>query len=209
MEYIAQRSWHALPWEEVAKIFETDSEYGLTDAQVKERHKIFGKNILPKEKFPSRFTVFLSQLKSPLVLILLGAGVITLFLQDYTDSIVIFGAVVLNSFIGYFQEYRATSALAELKKALKVRAVVIRDGSAKEILQENVVPGDIVLLRAGDKIPADGRIIRAWNMKAQEAVLTGEWMASDKTNTVLAGEVSLGDRENMVFTGSIVEEGEG
>ncbi|MDP2664367.1 MAG: HAD-IC family P-type ATPase, partial [bacterium] len=209
MEYIAQRSWHALPWEEVAKIFETDSEHGLTDAQVKERHKTFGKNVLPKEKFPSRFQVFLSQLKSPLVLILIGAGIITLFLQDYTDSIVIWGAVILNSFLGYFQEYKATRALAELKKALKVHAVVVRNGSSKEILQEEIVPGDIVLLKAGDKIPADGRIMQAWNMKAQEAVLTGEWLASEKTNAVVEGEVALGDRENMVFTGSIVEEGEG
>src|SRR3989344_9189881 len=142
MDYITQRqpfdklraSWHRLPWEEVAKIFETDSEQGLTDAQVKERHKTFGKNILPKEKFPSGFQVFLSQLKSPLVLILIGAGIITLFLQDYTDSIVIWGAVILNSFLGYFQEYKATRALAELKKALKVRAVVVRNGSCKEIL---------------------------------------------------------------------------
>ncbi|OHA69276.1 MAG: hypothetical protein A3A27_01095 [Candidatus Wildermuthbacteria bacterium RIFCSPLOWO2_01_FULL_47_18] len=209
MDYIAQRNWHALPWEEVTHIFETDSEKGLTDAQVKERHKTFGKNILPKEKFPSGFQVFLSQLKSPLVLILIGAGIITLFLQDYTDSIVIWGAVILNSFLGYFQEYKATRALAELKKALKVHAVVVRNGSSKEIPQEEIVPGDIVLLRAGDRIPADGRIIQAWNMKTQEAVLTGEWLASEKTNAVVEGEVALGDRENMVFTGSIVEEGEG
>ncbi|MBI2642045.1 MAG: HAD-IC family P-type ATPase, partial [Candidatus Wildermuthbacteria bacterium] len=209
MEYIAQRSWHALSWEEVAKIFETDLEKGLTDAQVKERHKLFGKNILPKEKFPSRFQVFLGQLKSPLILILIGAGVITLFLQDYTDSIVIWGAVALNSFLGYFQEYRATKALAELKKALKVHSIVVRNGNSKEIPQEEIVPGDIVLLKAGDKIPADGRIIQAWDMKAQEAVLTGEWLASEKTNAVVEREVPLGDKENMVFMGSIVEEGEG
>ena len=204
-----QHNWHLLSFEGVASILETDVELGLTEDKIKERRKLFGRNLLPQEKTPSRFLVFFSQLKSPLILILIGAGVITLFLKDFTDSIVIWGAVLLNSLLGYFQEYRATKALAELKKALKISAIVLRNGSAKEIPQEDIVPGDILLLQAGDRVAADSRIVQAWNLKIQEAQLTGEWLASEKTNAILKGDIPLGDRENMAFTGSVVEEGKG
>ena len=182
-----QHNWHLLSFEGVASILETDVELGLTEDKIKERRKLFGRNLLPQEKTPSRFLVFFSQLKSPLILILIGAGVITLFLKDFTDSIVIWGAVLLNSLLGYFQEYRATKALAELKKALKISAIVLRNGSAKEIPQEDIVPGDILLLQAGDRVAADSRIVQAWNLKIQEAQLTGEWLASEKTNAILKG----------------------
>ncbi|MBI2642586.1 MAG: HAD-IC family P-type ATPase [Candidatus Wildermuthbacteria bacterium] len=204
-----QHNWHLLSFEGVASILETNTEEGLGETKVKERRKLFGRNLLPQEKTPSRFLVFFSQLKSPLILILIGAGIITLFLKDFTDSIVIWGAVILNSFLGYFQEYRANKALAELKKALKIQAIVIRGGTTKEIPQEDIVPGDVLLLKAGDRVAADARVAQAWNLKVQEAALTGEWLASEKTNTALKGDIPLGDRENMVFTGSVVEEGKG
>ncbi|MBI1971571.1 MAG: HAD-IC family P-type ATPase [Candidatus Wildermuthbacteria bacterium] len=204
-----EKMWHAVSWEEAVKKLGTDPTRGLSREQVKEHRHQYGRNVLPEEKIPSRTAVFLRQLKSPLIFILVLAGMVTIVLRDYTDSIVIWGAVLLNASIGYIQEYRATKALKELKKALKVKAKVIREGNEKEVFQEELVPGDIVLLEPGIKVPADARIIESWDVKVQEAALTGEWIASSKTNKILGPETPLADRENMAFMGSVVEEGGG
>ncbi|MBI1984850.1 MAG: HAD-IC family P-type ATPase [Candidatus Wildermuthbacteria bacterium] len=209
MQSMEEHEWHALSLEETARILETDIQKGLSEDEAKGKRKQYGKNALPEEQIPSRLRIFLGQLKSPLVLILVFAGIITLFLRDYTDSVVIWSAVLLNSLVGYVQEYRATKALTELKKALKVKALVLRNGNEKEIPQEDLVPGDLILLKPGKKVPADARIVQAWELKIQEAVLTGEWIASRKASSILSKDAQLADRENMAFMGSIVEEGEG
>ncbi|MBI2112974.1 MAG: HAD-IC family P-type ATPase, partial [Candidatus Wildermuthbacteria bacterium] len=201
--------WHTYSLEETAETLGTDLHEGLKEHQVKEQRKQYGKNHLPEEQAPSRIRIFLRQLKSPLVLILVIAGAVTFFLRDFTDSVVIFSAVLLNSIVGYFQEYRATRALVELKKALKQNARVIRKGAEKEILQEDLVPGDLIVLKPGNKVPADARIVECWELKLQEAPLTGEWLSSLKSVKILQQDTSLGDRENMAFMGSLVEQGEG
>jgi len=122
----------------------------------------------------SKIKIFLEQLKSPLIYILFLAGIITLVLEEYSDSIIIFAAVFLNTIIGYLQEEKANNALDKLKKILQSSAVVFRNGQEKNISQKEIVPGDIILLRAGDKIPADARIVESHDLKINESSLTGE-----------------------------------
>ncbi|PIS34637.1 MAG: hypothetical protein COT37_01620 [Parcubacteria group bacterium CG08_land_8_20_14_0_20_43_9] len=199
--------WHNLSSQEAVKILGSDIEKGLKQGEALERQIEFGKNILPKESPVSRFKVFLSQFRSPLIYILFIAGTIVLFLGDYLDSAVIFGAVLLNTFVGYIQEYKASKALRELKKAIQEQARVLRQGNVKVIDSAELVPGDIFVLQAGDKVPADGRLIKSYDLKINEMALTGEWLASDKSVQALKEEAPLADRDNMVYTGTIVEEG--
>ncbi|MDP2641178.1 MAG: HAD-IC family P-type ATPase, partial [Candidatus Yanofskybacteria bacterium] len=202
-------AFHAVAPETARVLLESNFEMGLTREQARDRLSFFGPHMLPEEKIASRAVVFLRQFRSPLIFILGIAGAITLGLGEYTDSIVIWSAVLLNSFIGYSQEYRATRAMGELRKIVKMRATVIRDGQEQEIPQEELVPGDIVQLQSGNKVPADGRVITANGLTINEAVLTGEWLASQKTEDEFPPRTALADRENMAYTGSLVEEGAG
>jgi len=201
--------WHNLPSEKVVVILNTDLKKGLGEKEVKRRQKKFGLNKLPEEKPLSRTKVFLSQFKSPLIYILVIAGLVTLILWEWTDTIVIFAAVFLNTIVGYLQEQKASNALRALKKVLKTRATVQREGKLKEVFREDLVPGDIIVLKTGEKVPADGRIIESFNLKISEAALTGEWLAAEKNPGVLPEKTPLADRDNMVYMGTIVEDGEG
>ncbi len=201
--------FHARTIEETAEKLETDIKQGLSESEVKKRRERHGKNVLPQAELPSGFRIFISQFKSPLIFILAIAGVVTLIMGKYTDAIVILAAVLLNTIIGYFQENKATRALDELQKILKITAKVIRSGNEKKISEEEIVPGDLVVLMAGDKVPADARVIESWNLKANEAVLTGEWVSSRKDTKPLGKKTALADRENMVYMGSTVESGKG
>ena len=200
---------HNLSWEEVIKLFETNPEQGLTEEEVKVRQKKFGKNLLPKEKPLPRLKIFLEQLRSPLIYILVIAGTITLVLKEYTDSIVIFGAVTLNTIVGFLQENKASKALRELKRVVRQEAEVIREGNIKVIDSSELVPGDIFILKAGDKVPVDGRLIEIHNLKTNEMVLSGEWLPAKKKIDVLTKETPMADRDNMVYMGTIVEAGIG
>jgi len=151
----------------------------------------------------------LEQFKSPLIYILIFAGIITLFLRDFTDAIVIFAAVIINSTVGFIQENKASESLRELKKAVIQEAEVLRQGNLKIINSEEIVPGDIIILNSGDKIPADARIIESQHLKVNEMVLTGEWLASEKTEKILPEQTHFIDMENMVFMGCVVESGKG
>ncbi len=199
--------WYALDVDRVAEVLKTNIEKGLDGKEVEIRQR-FGYNKLPEEKPVSRIKIFLFQLKSPLIYILAVAGIITLVLREYTDSLVIFGAVFLNTTVGYFQEFKASNTLRALKKILKVKAIVLRDGKEKQILQENLVAGDIIILKSGHKVPADARIVSCLNLKVNESSLTGEWLSSEKKEVVLKKNTSLAERSNMVFMGTVVEEGE-
>jgi len=201
--------WHNLSPQETIKILGSDIKGGLKHSEALERQIEFGKNSLPKEKPAPRFKIFLSQFRSPLIYILFIAGVVVLFLNDYTDSAVIFGAVILNTFVGFIQEDKASRALFELKKAIKEQAKVLRQGSIKIIDSSEIVPGDIFILQAGDKVPADGRVVESHNLKVNEMTLTGEWLASEKSVQLLKEDVPLADRDNMVYMGTVAEEGKG
>ena len=202
-------SWHSLGVEEVIQRLETNIAQGLSPKEAEQRRKTYGPNTLAEEKPVSSLFLFLSQFKNPLVLVLLFAGSVTLLLAKYTDSVVILGAMFVNAFIGYIQEQKATKALSELKKAVKYNALVIRDGTEQELAQEHLVPGDIILLEEGSRVPADARILETWELKINEAVLTGEWLASSKQTEQVAEHLPVADRNSMAYMGSVVEEGRG
>ncbi len=203
------RFWHNLNFQEVAKLLETDIEKGLTLKEVEARQERFGKNIVPEEKTFSSLRIFLEQFESPLIYVLVIAGLVTLALREWTDSIVIFGAIFINALFGFWRENRASKILAKLRQVLKTKAVVLREEQKIEVLQEDLVPGDIIFLKAGDRVPADGRLMEAENLKISEAILTGEWLPADKRTEILPKETPLADRDNMVYMGTTVESGEG
>ena len=201
--------WHNLSWQEAVEQLASDVEKGLSEGEVVSRQKRFGQNLLPKEKPLSRVRIFFEQLRSPLIYILIIAALITLFLREWADFIVIFGAVLLNTVVGYFQENKASQALKALKKVVKIEAQVIREGNELKIDSSELVPGDIIVLTSGNKVSADARLIEANNLKINEAPLTGEWLPAQKTTEVLSIEVPMADRDNMVYMGCTVEDGKG
>lgn len=200
--------WHSL---DLKKVFEklNTSEQGLSSEEARQRLKKSGLNKLPGEKPLSRSVIFVNQFRSPLVYILLIAGIITLILSDYSDGAIIFGAIILNTIVGYIQENKASQSLSALKKALQEKAIVIRDGNEKEILQEELSPGDVFVLKAGDKAPSDGRLIASYDLRINESALTGEWFPAEKNPEILPGEIPLADRDNMVYMATIIDNGRG
>jgi len=200
-------AWHSLSWKEIVDKLDSDIRNGLTDEEIRRRKVEFGENLLPAEKSLSKICIFLEQFKSPLIYILVIAGIVVLFFNEYTDTIVIFGAVFLNVIVGFIQENKANKSLEKLKKIVKVKAKVIRDGNEKLVNSSDIVPGDIFILTPGDKIPADGRIIENTSFKSNEMSLTGEWLPAEKKVSKLPEETSLADRDNMVYMGTVVEDG--
>ncbi len=200
--------WHALEIKEIFNQLKT-TEHGLAFDEAKKRLTKFGLNKLPEEKRLTQIQIFLHQFKSPLVYVLLIAALITLFLHEFIDTGVILTAVFLNTLVGFFQESKAEKTIAQLRLMLEHKAKVIRERHEHEIKAEGVVPGDIILVEAGDKIPADARLIEARNLQVVEAVLTGESVPSQKSIKVLEVGASLADRENMVYTGTNVIRGRG
>lgn len=201
--------WHTLEVEEVAQLLDTNLEKGLSEEEVVTRRKEFGLNEIPKEKPITKKEIFLDQFRSPLVYILVIAGLVTIFLREFTDALVIFMAVGLNTVVGFFQENKASNALKKLKEILSIKALCFRDGQEKEIDQTLLVPGDIIELKTGNKVPADARIISSTNLKINEAPLTGEWLSAEKKPLPLNKDLPVADRENMVYLGTTIEEGEG
>jgi len=201
------KQWHSLSFEDVAISLKTDIDKGLSEKEVKKRQAKFGRNQLPGEKPLSRLKILLTQFKSPLIYILVIAGAVVLFFKEYTDAIVIFGAVFLNTIVGYIQEKKASQALSSLKKVVKIKVKVIRGGNTKIIDSAELVPGDVILLSMGDKVPADARIIEGHDLKSNEMSLTGEWLPAEKKIGALSKQTPLADRDNMLYMGTIIEYG--
>ncbi|OIN89396.1 hypothetical protein AUJ40_02015 [Candidatus Berkelbacteria bacterium CG1_02_42_45] len=153
---------------------------GLSEAEALKRREKFGENVLREKKGPSPFYIFISQFKSPLIYVLLFAAIISFLFQEYSDFGLITAVIALNAIMGFYQEYNAQKTLSALKKILKPIASVIRQGKRTEIEVKDLVPGDIVVLAAGDQIPADGKTHEATNLLVNEAILTGEEEAVDK-----------------------------
>jgi calcium-translocating P-type ATPase len=200
--------WHALEEPELLQKLET-SRAGLTPAQAAERLREFGPNVLPTRKPPSPFVIFLRQLLSPLIYILIAAGVLAIVMGDLTDAIFILGVVVLNAALGTFQEWKAEQSAASLQKLLRVTARVRRGQQSLEISADELVPGDWVFLESGARVPADLRLLEANNLAADEAFLTGESVAAEKRTGVLAEDSPVSDRRNMAFAGSLITTGRG
>lgn len=205
-------SWHSLSFKEIFQILET-SEHGITKEQAEKRIKEFGKNKLPKKDSFSILKVVIEQFKSPLVYILIVAATISLVLKEFVDMWIILAAVFINAGIGFFQEYKAEKTFSHLKEMVTYTARVWRKDSPEEkakehiINNEEVVPGDIISLEAGDIVPADARLIESNNLKTKEALLTGESIPSKKISEILDKKTSLADRENMVYMGTTVTRG--
>ncbi|AFK05921.1 P-type ATPase, translocating [Mesotoga prima MesG1.Ag.4.2] len=196
--------------EEVIKELGSSSNEGLSGAKAKERIEQYGLNELTEKNRRSAWKILLSQLKSVMVIILIVASVITAFVGELRDTIVILAIVALNTILGFTQEYRAEKAMAALKKMSVPRVKVRRDGKIVEINSTEIVPGDIVILEAGNIVPADMRLIEATNLKIQESALTGESEAVEKTTKPIEEEnPSLGDRKNMAYSGTVVTYGRG
>ncbi len=190
---------------------QTRPELGLNSTEVKSRQEKYGRNVLPAGEGTNWFKLIVGQFTDLMVIILIIAALISLFLGDAKDVVVILAIVILNAVLGIYQEYQAERALAALS-AMQVPLVrVRRDGEVHQISAEDLVPGDIVLLQEGDRIPADGRLVESVNLQIEEAALTGESVPSEKNVRKLDGngDVALGDRTNMVYLGTSVNYGRG
>ncbi|NJM00596.1 MAG: HAD-IC family P-type ATPase [Synechococcaceae cyanobacterium SM2_3_2] len=202
-------SWHALPVAEVIAQLSTDPEQGLRAAGVQQRQQQFGPNELTAKPAKSAWIRFLEQFNQPLLYILLAAGLIKAILQSWVNAGVIWGVTVINAIIGYIQEAKAEEAIAALSAAVTTEATVIREGRNEVIPSRELVPGDVVLLNSGDKVPADLRLFRARNLQVDESGLTGESVPVEKSVDPLAEETGLADRINMAYAGSFVTFGQG
>lgn len=199
--------WHSLSVRETLRRLKTSSAKGLNLQEAEERKKKYGHNALPEEKRLTAVKIFFSQFKNPLIYILLIAAIITFTLREFIDMFVILLAVALNTIIGFIQENKANKAITYLRKLVKHRARVIRGETEHEVGAEDLVPGDIVLLQAGDRVPADARIIQAKDFQTDEAPLTGEATPVNKIIQALEKGVVMADRKNMIFMGTTVTRG--
>ncbi|WP_018954893.1 cation-transporting P-type ATPase [Thioalkalivibrio sulfidiphilus] len=200
--------WHQLETSETLKRLEV-SENGLTADQARERLERFGYNRLPPPERTGPLKRFLLQFHNVLIYILIAAAVGTALLQHWVDTGVILGVVLINAIIGFIQEGKAEEALDAIRNMLSPKALVLRDGQRRTVPAEELVPGDIVFLQAGDKVPADLRLLRTHNMRIDEAVLTGESVAVDKRTDPVDAQADLGDRACMAFSGTLVAFGQG
>ena len=195
-------TWYQIEVKEIFHRLKT-SEEGLTDMEVKARLIEYGPNKLAEEQKISRLKILLHQFKSPLIYILIIAATVTGFLREFIDMGVIMAVLILNAVIGYFQEYRAEQSVRALKKMVVQKARVLRDGKEKEIGSEDLVPGDIVFLSSGVKVPADMRLFKTNELKIDEAMLTGESVPVEKTTHAIKEEnLTPGDQKNMAFMGT-------
>lgn len=191
--------------EEVLKQF--GSAEGHTEAQAKAFLDKYGENALEESGKKSVFQIFIQQFADLLVLILIVAAVISMFSGNVESTVVIFAVIILNAILGTVQYVKAEKSLDSLKALSAPKAKVLRDGAKKEIASKEVVPGDVLLLEAGDMIVADGRIIENYSLQVNESSLTGESTNVDKKDEEIEGEAALGDRYNMVYSGSLVTYG--
>lgn len=198
-------------WSKVVKDLETDPIKGLTEEEVTRRKEKYGFNKLKEAKKKSTLQLFLAQLNDPLIYILLVAAIISGFMEEMSDTVIIMAVVVLNAVIGVSQEMKAEKSMEALKNLTTPKAYVIRNGETIEIDSENIVPGDIVVLDAGRFIPCDMRLIETVNMRVEESALTGESVPVNKdANLVIDDEkIPLGDRKNMAFSSTLVTSGRG
>ena len=200
--------WHTLAVEQATEASSVDSAQGLITADMEQRLAAHGANRLAEAPPRSPWLLLLEQFKSVLILILIGAALLAAAIGDITDAIIILMVVVFNSALGFYQEYRAERSLAALKKMLALTARVRRDGHISEIPADALVPGDVVLLEAGNRVPADGRLIITHSVEIDESALTGESHPVSKHTAALSNaDVPLAERFNMAFMNSVITRG--
>ncbi|GJQ22762.1 MAG: calcium-translocating P-type ATPase, SERCA-type [Candidatus Brocadia sapporoensis] len=202
--------WHIMRVDEISQNLDTNIDTGLSHATAEDRLRKYGYNQLEEKEGISPFVLFLGQFNDFIVWILLAAVVISGVLGEWIDALAIVSIVVINAVIGFTQEYRAEKSLEALQKMATPFSKVMRNGEMHSISSRNIVPGDVVLLEAGDYIPADGRLCSSFGLSTQESSLTGESTPIEKFTEPLPNpSLSLGDRENMVFMGTSVTSGKG
>ena len=198
------------PWffssEEVLNKLNTSIK-GLSEEEAKERFEKFGANIFRKKRVLSIPKLALKQIMSPLVFILIGAAILTGILQEYMNTVVIIAAILINTGLGLYREYQAENTLEKLETYIKDRSRVVRNGNEQEIESSLLVPGDIIKLSYGSRIPADARLISVNNTKVDEAILTGESVPEEKKSGVIKESAIMADRVNMAYAGTLVVEG--
>jgi len=201
--------WHSIEAAQVLKELNTDIHRGLAEDEVKTRLEKYGYNELKKEEKISPFILFVNQFKNILIIILIVAIVLSALVGEVVDAAIIAVIVVFCAVLGFIQEYRAERALEALKKMLSPTITALRGGKEEEVPSKELVPGDLLLLEAGDKIPADARLVENHSLRCDEAPLTGESVPVGKDIKPLSENVRVSDRRNMVFTGTIVTYGRG
>jgi len=208
MESIVCKHWHHCPSSEVTTLLNTNPDKGLSLFEAKHRLEKFGPNTVTAQKQKSALQRLLLQFHQPLIYILLAAAFVTLFLQEWVDSSVIFGVVIVNAIIGFVQESKAEKAIESLRQMMTTHTNVLRDGKWQEIDAVNLVVGDVVQLQSGDKVPADVRLLRCRDLQVDESALTGESVPVIKKEEILDPETILADRRNMAYAGTLVTYGQ-
>src|SRR3989344_6404999 len=202
----SETAWHAWSSSQVLKSLKADIK-GLKSNEAKKRLAKYGPNVLAQKQRFSPVRLLWAQFKSALVYVLLIAALVSLFFREFVDAYVIFAAVFINVVVGFAQEYKANKSLEQLNKVVKKETLVWREGQEKKIESNELVPGDIIVLKAGDRVPADARLMETNGLEINEASLTGEsWQAQKTSETIAVGTV-LADRDNMAYLGTLVVEG--
>ena len=196
---------------EVLNEYKTSMD-GLSSKEARRRQGIQGKNVLIEKNKKSKLSIFLKQFKNVMIILLLVVGLMSLFYAIFTDGdflepIVILGTTLVNCLMGYFQESKAEDAIEKLKNYSSEHTTVKRDGKIEEINSEDLVEGDYIILEAGDKVPADARVIESHFAKCDEAILTGESLNVEKIDEVLKGDLTISECKNMIYSGTVVTAG--
>lgn len=206
--FFEKKPWHALPFETLILELKTSIE-GLSEKEAAFRLKEFGKNLIPKKKQEGIVKIFFKQWRSPLIYILLFSMVIVLFYKEIADALVIFAVVLINTLIGAVQEYKSIQAIESLNDRSDAFAIVKRGGAHKKIPVSELTIGDVVYLEAGEKIPADMRVISSKNLTCDESVLTGESLPVSKRADPSLLDATISDRKSVVYAGTLIKSGVG
>ncbi len=204
---MSQNPFWNLSAEETSQHLETSLENGLSSAVAQARLLEYGKNTIETSKKTGWWTLVINQILNPLILILIAAGVITFVIQHYSDSFFIFIAVLVNVLLGYYQENKAERAIAGLKSYLRQQSLVVRDGKEQMMDVESLVPGDLIRLAQGDRVPADARVVSVNDFHVEEAILTGESMPVSKSAEPAEISARISDQTSIVFAGTLVTQG--
>ncbi|MFA5972447.1 MAG: magnesium-translocating P-type ATPase [Lentimicrobiaceae bacterium] len=199
-------SFWSIPVAEIIKKLETKKE-GLTSNEARKRLTLYGSNLLKPQKRSDVLSLLISQFKSPIILILLFATLLSFFLHDPVDALIILSIVMVSGLLGFWQEHSASNAVKKLLTIVQIKAEVLRDGKSKEISVEEIVPGDIVILNAGDIVPGDGLVVESKDLFVDEAMLTGETFPVEKMAAELPAETLLGERTNTLWMGTHIVSG--
>jgi P-type Ca2+ transporter type 2C len=199
--------WHSMDVDSVSEELKTSTEEGLSDGEVQKRLDHYGENKIPEKKKRSALMQFLLHFHNVLIYVLFAAAGITALMEHWIDTFVILAVVIVNATVGFIQEGKAEKALEGIRKMLSLEASVVRGGKSQKINAEQIVPGDIVRLRSGDKVPADVRIIQAKNLRVEESPLTGESTDVSKTTEPVDEKAVIGDRKSMAYSGTMVTYG--